>query len=163
MADPYPIRPITADEYAGFRRVHEHAFNGGAGPRGPLARRLGSSSRPTARSPRFDAALPDGGAVGTTGVYSLRMAVPGAVLPVAGVTAVSVLPTHRRRGVLRSLMRRQLADIAARGEEPIAALWASETPIYGRYGYGRASSHAYFRFERGEGALDRAGARPTLR
>jgi len=50
-------------------------------------------------------------------------------------------------------MTRQLADIAARGEEPIAALWASETPLYGRYGYGRASSHASFRFGRGEGAL----------
>jgi predicted acetyltransferase len=84
------------------------------------------------------------------------MSVPGAVLPVAGVSAVSVLPSHRRRGVLRSLMRRQLADIAARGEEPIAALWASETPIYGRYGYGRATANAYFQFERGEGALDAA-------
>jgi predicted acetyltransferase len=93
--------------------------------------------------------------VGTTGVYSLRMAVPGAVLPVAGVTAVSVLPTHRRRGVLRSLMHRQLADIAARGEEAVAALWAAETPIYGRYGYGRATSSAYFAFGRGEGALGR--------
>jgi predicted acetyltransferase len=50
-------------------------------------------------------------------------------------------------------MHRQIADIAARGEEPIAALWASETPLYGRYGYGRASSHASFRFGRGEGAL----------
>ena len=50
-------------------------------------------------------------------------------------------------------MHRQLADIAARGEEPVAALWASETPIYGRYGYGRACSTAYFEFERGDGAL----------
>jgi predicted acetyltransferase len=81
------------------------------------------------------------------------MTVPGANLPVAGVSAVSVLPSHRRQGVLRSLMHRQLADIAARGEEPIAALWASETPIYARYGYGRAASNAYFRFERGDGAL----------
>jgi predicted acetyltransferase len=81
------------------------------------------------------------------------MTVPGAALPVAGVTAVSVLPSHRRRGVLRSLMRRQLAALAARGAEPVAVLWASETPIYARYGYGRASSNAYFRFERGDGAM----------
>jgi predicted acetyltransferase len=47
--------------------------------------------------------------------------VPGVVLPVAGVSMVSVLPTHRRRGVLRSLMHRQLAGIAERGEEPVAA------------------------------------------
>jgi predicted acetyltransferase len=50
-------------------------------------------------------------------------------------------------------MLRQIADVAARAEEPIAVLWASETPIYARYGYGRASSNAYFRFERGDGEL----------
>ncbi|MGH3249468.1 MAG: GNAT family N-acetyltransferase, partial [Trebonia sp.] len=153
MADPFPIRPVTRDEYAGFRRVHEHAFNSGP----PSAARWALSLRqfePDRSLAAFDAALPaDAALVGTTGAHSLRMAVPGAVLPVAGVTAVSVLPSHRRRGVLRSLMHRQLAGIAARGEEPIAALWATETPIYARYGYGRATSSAYFRFERGDGAM----------
>jgi predicted acetyltransferase len=153
MADQYVIRPISDDEYAAFRRVHDHSFNSGPAPaaRWPRLRRQFESERSLAA---FDPALPAGlGLVGTTGVYSFQMAVPGAVFPVAGVTAVSVLPTHRRRGILRSLMHRQIADIAARGEEPIAALWASETPLYGRYGYGRASSHASFRFGRGEGAL----------
>jgi predicted acetyltransferase len=153
MADQYVIRPISDDEYAAFRRVHDHSFNSGPAPaaRWPRLRRQFEAERSLAA---FDPALPDGfGLVGTTGVYSFQMAVPGAVFPVAGVTAVSVLPTHRRRGILRSLMSRQIADIAARGEEPIAALWASETPLYGRYGYGRASSHASFRFGRGEGAL----------
>src|SRR3984957_14804344 len=153
MADQHVIRPISDDEYAAFRRVHEHSFNSGPAPaaRWPRLRRQFEAERSLAA---FDPALPDGlGLVGTTGVYSFQMAVPGAVFPVAGVTAVSVLPTHRRRGILRSLMSRQIADIAASGEEPIAALWASETPLYGRYGYGRASSHASFRFGRGEGAL----------
>jgi predicted acetyltransferase len=153
MADQYVIRPISDDEYAAFRRVHDHSFNSGPAPaaRWPRLRRQFEAERSLAA---FDPALPDGfGLVGTTGVYSFQMAVPGAVFPVAGVTAVSVLPTHRRRGILRSLMNRQISDIAARGEEPIAALWASETPLYGRYGYGRASSHASFRFGRGEGAL----------
>ena len=153
MADRYPIRPIAADEYAYFRRVHDHAFN--RGPASPAfwsrALRLFEPDRSLAA---FDATLPAGETlVGTTGAYSLRMTVPGAALPVAGVTAVSVLPSHRRRGVLRSLMRRQLTDLAARGEEPVAVLWASETPIYARYGYGRASTNAYFRFERGDGAM----------
>ena len=153
MADQYVIRPISDDEYAAFRRVHDHSFNSGPAPaaRWPRLRRQFEAERSLAA---FDPGLPAGaGLVGTTGVYSFQMAVPGAVFPVAGVTAVSVLPTHRRRGILRSLMSRQIADIAARGEEPIAALWASETPLYGRYGYGRASSHASFRFGRGEGAL----------
>ena len=163
MADPFPIHPISADEYAGFRRVHDHAFN--AGPlSGARAERAVRQFEPERSLAAMDAALPSGEeVVGTTGIYSLRMTVPGAVLPVAGVSAVSVLPTHRRRGVLRSLMLRQLADIAARGEEPVAALWATETPIYGRYGYGRATSIAYFEFARGEGALDvRAPADPAL-
>jgi predicted acetyltransferase len=153
MADQYVIRPISDDEYAAFRRVHDHSFNSSPAPaaRWPRLRRQFEAERSLAA---FDPGLSAGrGLVGTTGVYSFRMAVPGAVFPVAGVTAVSVLPTHRRRGILRALMSRQLADIAARGEEPIAALWASETPLYGRYGYGRASSHAFFRFGRGEGAL----------
>ena len=153
MADQYAIRPISDDEYAAFRRVHDHSFNSGPAPaaRWPRLRRQFEAERSLAA---FDPALPAGlGIVGTTGVYSFQMAVPGAVFPVAGVSAVSVLPTHRRRGILRSLMQRQIADIASRGDEPIAALWASETPLYGRYGYGRASSHASFRFGRGEGAL----------
>jgi len=153
MADQYVIRPISDDEYAAFRRVHDHSFNSGPAPaaRWPRLRRQFEAERSLAA---FDPGLPAAaGLVGTTGVYSFQMAVPGAVFPVAGVTAVSVLPTHRRRGILRSLMSCQIADIAAMGEEPIAALWASETPLYGRYGYGRASSHASFRFGRGEGAL----------
>jgi predicted acetyltransferase len=64
--------------------------------------------------------------------------VPGGSLPCAGVTAVGVHPTHRRRGVLRSMMDTQLRDVHERGE-PIAALWASEETIYGRFGYGIAS------------------------
>jgi predicted acetyltransferase len=163
MADQYVIRPISDDEYAAFRRVHDHSFNSGPAPaaRWPRLRRQFEAERSLAA---FDPGLPAGlGLVGTTGVYSFQLAVPGAVLPVAGVTAVSVLPTHRRRGILRSLMTRQIADIAARGDEPIAALWASETPLYGRYGYGRASSHAFFSFGRGEGALSAlAPADPEL-
>ncbi len=157
MADPYPIRPVTDDEYGAFRRVHDHAFNSGPARAAdwPRMTRQFEADRSLAA---FDPALaPGDGLVGATGVYSLRLSVPGAVLPVAGITAVAVLPTYRRRGILRSLMRRQLTDIATRGQECVAALWASETPLYGRYGYGRASSHAFFRFGRGEGALGPAG------
>jgi predicted acetyltransferase len=163
MADQYAIRPITEDEYAAFRRVHEHSFNSGPAPaaRRPRMLRQFEADRSLAA---FDQGLPAGrDIVGTAGVYSFPMAVPGSALPVAGVTMVAVLPTHRRRGILRSMMHLQLADIAARGQEPIAALWAAETPLYGRYGYGRASWHAFFRFRRGEGALSPlAPADPAL-
>jgi predicted acetyltransferase len=78
--------------------------------------------------------------VGTAGLFSFRMTVPGgASVPTAGVTMVSVAPTHRRQGVLRSLMRRQLDDLHESGEEPLAVLTASEPAIYGRFGYGLAA------------------------
>ncbi len=76
--------------------------------------------------------------VGGAGVFPLDLTVPGGPVRTAGVTVVGVLPTHRRRGILRELMRAQLEDVHARGE-PLAALWASEGAIYGRFGYGLAS------------------------
>ena len=87
---------------------------------------------------RMHAAREDGAIVGGAGVFPFEMAVPGGIVRCAGVTVVGVYPTHRRRGVLRAMMRAQLDDIHARGE-PIAALWASEETIYGRFGYGMAS------------------------
>src|SRR5262245_9642979 len=77
-------------------------------------------------------------AVGGASALPLLLTVPGGRLPAAGVTAVGVLPTHRRRGILRALMRAQLDDCRRRGE-PVAYLWATEDTIYGRFGYGIAS------------------------
>jgi predicted acetyltransferase len=79
--------------------------------------------------------------VSTIGAYSLDMTVPGNVVQCGGTTVVSVSPTHRRRGLLSEMMQRHFDDILER-EEPIAALWASESEIYGRFGYGRASATA---------------------
>ncbi|NGO13746.1 GNAT family N-acetyltransferase [Streptomyces sp. HC44] len=77
--------------------------------------------------------------VGTAGAFSFRMTVPGgAPVKAAGVTMVSVAATHRRRGVLTSMMRRQLDDVRSWGE-PLAVLTASEPVIYGRFGYGIAT------------------------
>jgi predicted acetyltransferase len=88
---------------------------------------------------RMQAAFGDGRIVGGAGGFPFEMSVPGGVrLPCAGTTVVGVAPTHRRRGVLRSMMRAHLDDAHERGE-PLAALWASEDTIYGRFGYGAAS------------------------
>jgi predicted acetyltransferase len=166
MADPYPIRPVTREESAAFRDVEDHAFHSGVMPPDRIAL-WGQLFDPERSLAAIDPSAitagsgSDGAIVGTAGAFTLQMAVPGAVLPVAGVSYVSVLPTHRRRGILRSMMRRQLSDIAARGEEPVAALWASEASLYGRYGYGRASSDTVFSFERGEGAVN-SPADPAL-
>ncbi|WP_037893027.1 GNAT family N-acetyltransferase [Streptomyces sp. Tu 6176] len=77
--------------------------------------------------------------VATAGAFSFRVTVPGgAAVPAAGVTMVGVAATHRRRGLLTSMMRRQLDDVRSWGE-PLALLTASEPGIYGRFGYGAAS------------------------
>jgi predicted acetyltransferase len=145
---PYPIRPVRSDEFDTFHVVDMHAFHGS--PLTADERQLVMSRLEFDRSlAAFDGVTP----VGTAAAYSFQLAVPGLqTLPAAGVTWVSVLPSHRRRGVLTSLMRRQLADVRDRGE-PVAVLWASESVIYSRYGYGRAMWHADFTLYRGEGTL----------
>jgi predicted acetyltransferase len=90
-------------------------------------------------------AVDEGRFVGNAGIYSLDLTLParpgepGSVIPFAGVTAVGVHPTHRRRGLLRQLMARMLEDSRRRGEA-FAGLFASESAIYGRFGFGQASS-----------------------
>jgi predicted acetyltransferase len=79
----------------------------------------------------------DGRIVGTAGIYTRRLCVPGGSVPAAHVTLVSVAPTARRQGVLTRFMKQQFLDAQAAGE-PVAVLWASEARIYQRFGYGLA-------------------------
>ncbi len=93
--------------------------------------------------------------VGTAGTLTLELTVPGpAVVPVAGVTYVGVVPTHRRQGILTALMA-GLHEDAWRRREPVAALLASEATIYRRFGYGVAVSSTSAEIERSRAALRR--------
>jgi predicted acetyltransferase len=159
MADPYPIRPAAPEEFDAFYAVDMHAFHGR-----PMTDKRRAEVMRLFEFDRSLAAFDGDAPVGIAGIYSLRMCLPGAIAPAAGVTFIAVLPTHRRRGILSSLIRRQFADIGDRGEA-IAVLWASEAGIYGRYGYGTASWHATFSFGRGDGQLGRhaPAAGPGLR
>lgn len=77
--------------------------------------------------------------IGTARSFDAELTVPGGRrVPFAAVTGVGVRSDRTRRGVLSQLMRTQLADAAERGF-PLAALYASEGPIYGRFGYGIAT------------------------
>lgn len=87
---------------------------------------------------RVLAGYDEGEPVALAAAWPFMLSIPGGELACGGVTWVAVLPSHRRQGVLRELMRRQLDDLRERGE-PIAALWASESGIYGRFGYGMAA------------------------
>ncbi|MFI7099454.1 GNAT family N-acetyltransferase [Streptomyces sp. NPDC050161] len=101
----------------------------------------------------------DGRPVGTAAAHAFELTLPGETLvPAAGVTAVGVLPSHRRQGVLSAMMRHQLAELRARGEI-LAVLLASEAPIYGRFGYGPATYTARLTVQRHEAALAAPRAR----
>jgi len=152
MTEPYVLRPISPGEFNAFFDVPVEAFNDADRPDDAI-----EHERTVFEFDRSLAAFDGDAIVGTTAAYSFRLTVPGGVVNAAGVSFVSVLPSHRRRGILSAMMHRQLADIAARGE-PVAALLASESVIYGRYGYGSASGQLSLTIRRREGALSPAVA-----
>jgi predicted acetyltransferase len=112
---------------------------------------------------RFYAAYDNGVPVATTADFAFRLTVPGGELAAGGVTWVGVLPSHRRRGILTQMMRRQLDDLHERGE-PLAVLWASEAAIYGRFGYGIAAPTVQLDADRSSFVLrDDPGPRGAVR
>lgn len=130
------IRPISTKEFPEYYRSLLNAF----GEDVVDAEREADLS---AFEPQRSLAVLDGSRiVGTAGAFTRKMTMPGAVVPIAAVTLVSVAPTHRRRGLLTELMRRQLTELFESQGEPVAALWASEADIYGRFGYGLSSREA---------------------
>lgn len=142
------IRPVTADEFARFYATAEL----------PYADELGDDDVARARQllplERTLAAFEAERVVATTASYALDVSVPGGSTPMAGVTAVAVLPTHRRRGLVTRVLQRQLADLHERGEA-LACLWASEATIYGRFGYGAAAYAATLTIDRPHTAFRR--------
>lgn len=133
--DPAPeLRTLKPDEWDEMYANLLRAFGGP--PEAPEERELWNA---LTEFDRFLAAWDGGACVGSAGAFSFRLTVPGgASVPAAGVTMVSVAATHRRRGLLTSMMRRQLDDVRSWGE-PLAVLTASEPGIYGRFGYGAAT------------------------
>jgi predicted acetyltransferase len=93
-------------------------------------------------------AFADGEMIGTVQSFPSRMAVPGgAVVQHAAVSRVGVRADWTRRGVLSALQRAQLRAMRSAGDV-VASLRASETMIYGRYGYGVASRFRYLDIDR---------------
>ncbi|MGH7705571.1 MAG: GNAT family N-acetyltransferase [Candidatus Dormibacteria bacterium] len=91
-------------------------------------------------------AFEDGRIVGTAAALPATVNIPGGRCQVSAITGVGVLPTHRRRGLLRALMTEQLGRDRALGR-PLAILWASEGGIYGRFGFGIAARRLKLAFE----------------
>jgi predicted acetyltransferase len=96
--------------------------------------------------------------VGTTASPAHTISLPGhRTAACGGITEVAVVPTHRRRGVMSGLVQRFLTDCVERGE-PLAALFASDGGIYGRFGFGAATRFASVTVERPVGGLSLPGA-----
>jgi predicted acetyltransferase len=140
--DEVVLGPVAEDELGSFLAAFDLTF--GITRRGDGVERL----RWFIEQDRLVAARHRERIVGTAGTYSFELSVPGAPpAGCAGVTLVSVRSDHRRRGVLRRMMTHLLDDAHQRGE-PFAALWASESPIYGRFGFGPSVPTARFEPER---------------
>jgi len=127
------VRPVTDEEYPAFAKavfqgfsddLQDGDFVDGFKTVLPIDQTLAA----------FDGAE----IVGTFGSYSLEITVPGGSVPMAGTTVVTVFPTHRRMGLMGQMMRRHLDTVCDDGAA-IAGLWASESNLYGRYGYGIAT------------------------
>ncbi len=102
---------------------------------------------------------------GVDTTFSLTLTLPTGELggstctvPMAGLSWVAVHPGFRRRGVLSQLIRHHLHDLHERQAEPVSGLHASETAIYGRFGYGLATVGYQLSLGRGAALRDLAGS-----
>jgi predicted acetyltransferase len=101
-----------------------------------------------------------GRCVGTFRSFAQELTVPGgAAVPASAISQVTVLPTHRRQGLLTRMMAAEFAAAADRGDV-VATLIAAEHPIYGRYGFGPATSLTEWEIDVARTGLDRRWARP---
>src|SRR5215475_2205726 len=130
------LRPIGIEEHPAYYRMICNTFNGDM--RDADREHEIALFEPERSLAAFDAKE----IVGSAAIHTRNMTVPGGVLPVAAVTLVAVAPTHRRRGLLTAMMRRQLTELYEQRREAVAALWASEGAIYQRFGYGRGATGA---------------------
>ena len=142
------MRPIAPDEYDEW--LQSDSMASGAHLSDGRLERL----RTAFDVDRSLAVFDRGTIVGAVGSTLFEMAVPGGSLSTAGVLAVSVQPTHRRRGLLTRMTAQQLIDVRERGE-PLAALFASESIIYGRFGYGNGTIHERWSIDRQHTAYTR--------
>jgi predicted acetyltransferase len=144
------IRLIQPDEYEAWSRTISSAFGEDLTPEELAFYRI------TTEFDRTWAAFDGKAIVGCAAVYSFRLAIPGGEVPAAGVTGIGVLPSHRRRGILRKMLAVVENDCRAHAE-PVAILTASEGAIYQRFGYGLASVKTQVEVGRGQVAFEIEG------
>ncbi|MCY3564322.1 MAG: GNAT family N-acetyltransferase [bacterium] len=125
------IRAVAPDELEVLGRVTAMAFGQDPDPA------AGESYRKLVELNRSRGAFEGGRMVGASFDYGLELTIPGGTAAVAGVASVGVLPSHRRRGIMRRMVTELLSDARDRGDI-LAVLWSTEVPLYGRFGFGVA-------------------------
>ncbi|MFF4120373.1 GNAT family N-acetyltransferase [Streptomyces sp. NPDC001714] len=156
MTDPVEVRPITEPELADWHRALSTGF---------LQRPTLSAEQLAARRRQFVPGRLLGAFDGPRCVATFRSfdqeltAVGGATLPADAISNVTVTATHRRRGLLTRMMSQDLAAAKERGDV-VATLIAAEYRIYGRYGFGPATTLTEWTVEVPRTGLDPRWARP---
>ncbi len=153
MPDDIVLATAQASEWDDLAQIASTAFNE------MTDEETSAAERARFEPDRFLVARRAGEIAGTSAVLTRRLAIPGGTVAAGHITDVSVAPTHRRRGVLSTMMGRLFADIRAAGE-PIAVLWASEARIYQRFGFGLGVRKAGFTIDSREVTLPPAGPTP---
>jgi predicted acetyltransferase len=132
----WTIRTVADEEVLAFRTTLMNVFGGDTDDDPSGTERLRALIEPTQRWAAFDGSH----MVATAASFNFEMRIPGGSLPMAGLTQVTVSPSHRRQGILRALIAQHLSDAKLRGFAA-STLWASESRIYRRFGYGIAAMH----------------------
>jgi predicted acetyltransferase len=142
------IRQPEPDQFAAFTRAISIGF-GGAGTF--LDEQLAHFTTIVEATHPF-AAFDGDRIVGTMAYLDYETANPATRVSTAGITMVTVSPTHRRRGILTRMMGAAITDAVDRGQA-MASLYASEPAIYGRFGYGVTMFRENYKISRDRSAL----------
>ena len=135
---PTTLRPIRPDELEAWFASFSTAFYIWASDPAASA----EARRATMDFDRTIGVFEGDSIVGTFRSFETKLTLPGgARVQANAVSAVSVKPTHRRRGTLTQMAHDDIARATARGDA-VGILIASEWPIYGRFGYGPATWQA---------------------
>jgi len=139
---PVTYRAVTQEEFPDFLRAEITAYTDTGAGQEDAFDRFGPVFEPERSVAAFDGSQ----IVGTLCSFPTPMTVPGGKLNSAGLSFVTTRPTHRRRGILTEMMRQHMDQVKEIGE-PTATLHASESSIYGRFGYGIASHFERFKIQ----------------
>lgn len=135
----YEIRPARDDELDRVHFIIAYSFT---------ADRTAEGRQKMAHVERIarPIVLIDGGEpVASLRVYPFRILIEGQPIEMGGVSSVSCLPEHRRKGHVGRLLVHALAEMRDRGQA-LSALYTPHPDLYRRYGWMVAASNLKYTF-----------------